>query len=674
MMLPNSTICRETTSPKDLNGVGDMKTIYSDCIHGRVIIEDDDKEFLGFCQKELDRLQRIKQLGIISEFHLGANHSKLEQTLGLYYLVCKLLSSKKVRGINEEALRRVAIIRAIGHLPMTFSSEKGMLRAAFVESNIRRKLVRVLRRVEMFLGKGKCEKCGFECRNNIIQSSQVFDLHKWLSAHKFIDRIVPMMERQGVESSKIVHETLEYLVCRHSMGHDIIARMNELDYVTRDMHYTGVLSVSVDTDALLAEVKTSASKKLIYPKLYREILSSAKRYLQEKVYEEPNAVALSSVLENVVAQEIVSGKLEPRSLLDADDFTFFSLLSEKARDEYDLWKERCVTGQMCEVTRISAARVQDEEFWNRNKIEKKVFNTLKKDLIRVSLTKGLYIRFVTESPGLPPTLAVIHNPQSKEISPLITVLSRLERVGEYAEISLIDLVRYLFGKEDIEIEASQVRKILETVLESRRELMEQFEAKRGERASHTGLDVYIKADGELISLGDPLNYLVYLIQKEKRVNILIETLINRPSVIKRRFLKKLGKEVLRHKFDSELEGAQHETLAFLKELHSSVPEIDTKWVLPGVVFNREDGTKEGEVDVISIILFKDGGVQVRLIECSVSRSGGKYQKDVRKSIDRKEQMLSRFHDDDRFSIECEIVGPSAPVNYTKTRDLKSYFK
>lgn len=651
-----------------------MKTTFSDCIHGSVRIEDEDKEFFRICQKDLARLQKVRQLGVISEFHLGANHSKLEQTLGLYHLICRLLSTPHVHGIRPEALRRAALIRAIGHCPMTFSTERGILRASFVDASPRKKLTRMFIRVENRMGKDKCRKCGHICRKRAIESCDVFELYKWFSGYKLVTRILPSIEDMEDGISSLARETLEYLVCVKSMGHDIIARMNELDYVRRDMHYSGLLSVSIDTDALLTEVKTSTSRGLFYPRSYREILSSAKRFLREKVYEEPGAVALVAILDNLVAREILSGQLNLRGLIDIDDITLFSMFSEDTREEFESLKERCLTSKMKEVTRVTFPGIQGGKFQNRNALEKELFNTTKKSLVEMCLGKNIFINYLPETSESPSSLAIIHDSESKEISPMFDVLSRIESIGGATRIDLIDLVRYLFGKESIDLEASQVEKALREMLKTNKDMLTDFKTKKGGEAGRGGFGIYLKKDDQFISLEDPASYMVYEIQKMKNVDILLRFLIDRLGQIHPSFLEKLGKAVLKYEYSSELEGAKYETLAFLRELHDLDTKTITRWVLPGVVFWKDDGTREGEIDVMSLSLNKEGDVQVKLIECSTSDSDKKYHKDVRKSIRKKEQMLSRFHEDPNFNIECEIVGPSAPVKHTKTDDLASYYE
>jgi len=96
--------------------------LVKDPVHGEVIIEDEDLPILD--SPGLQRLRRIKQIGLGDLVYPGANHTRFEHALGTMYIAREVGTRM---GLDLDSLRTIrisALLHDVGHGPFSHTSEK----------------------------------------------------------------------------------------------------------------------------------------------------------------------------------------------------------------------------------------------------------------------------------------------------------------------------------------------------------------------------------------------------------------------------------------------------------------------------------------------------------------------------------------------------------------------
>ena len=116
--------------------------IVVDPIYGNIEIDSLLRELLASneIQKERDRLERIKNLGLISLVFPSATHSKWEHHMGMYRVTQEL----KLSSDDMKRFKYYCILGGIGHLACTYAAEEAVLLAAKLSEEFRKKLYGVL--------------------------------------------------------------------------------------------------------------------------------------------------------------------------------------------------------------------------------------------------------------------------------------------------------------------------------------------------------------------------------------------------------------------------------------------------------------------------------------------------------------------------------------------------
>jgi len=136
-----------------------MKFTYSIPLIGRVEIYLDGYpyEFYQIMKRqgEVDRLRKLAHLGVIQNIFPGIRHTRWDYTVTMLYLIQQfskakiegLSSTKKIREVKlsgRDIMQLLALAANIGHLPGTFSIEKGLMRYLARNDEIASELVRLV--------------------------------------------------------------------------------------------------------------------------------------------------------------------------------------------------------------------------------------------------------------------------------------------------------------------------------------------------------------------------------------------------------------------------------------------------------------------------------------------------------------------------------------------------
>lgn len=222
--------------------VGDYKVI-RDSVHGSVRV---DAPYLGLIESnELQRLYGVHQLGLANLVYPGANHTRLEHSLGAFAVAGRMSSSLQLNRDEEALVRCAALLHDIGHLPYSHTFEM-VLHEQFGIDHVE---------ISKRLITGK---------DTVISDAEKRALGGGIT-------VVDSLEEQGVQADIVAallsgvseldsaQMTLEGGPGQsHFNGRRYLAQMvsgpvdaDQIDYLIRDAHYTGVAYGVIDLDRLL---------------------------------------------------------------------------------------------------------------------------------------------------------------------------------------------------------------------------------------------------------------------------------------------------------------------------------------------------------------------------------------------------------------------------------------
>jgi HD superfamily phosphohydrolase len=228
----------------------DYKIIH-DTIHGTIKLE---QPFLTLLETpELQRLNNIHQLGLAYLVFPGANHSRLEHSLGTYHVSVRMSHALGLSEAECKLVSTAALLHDLGHGPFSHTLEYLI--------NNRLDLDHMDLTREIILGeysvldetKEKILRPGkkiFEILNDYdIDPESVANLI--CSDPIDVEGTLPIVEELPVHGYQQFFNTKKYLfqIIHSSIDAD------QIDYLLRDSHYTGVAHGVLDVDRLIQTIE-----------------------------------------------------------------------------------------------------------------------------------------------------------------------------------------------------------------------------------------------------------------------------------------------------------------------------------------------------------------------------------------------------------------------------------
>ena len=96
-------------------------TYIRDSIHGYIELSDEELSIID--SSEMQRLRRIKQLGLSHLVYPSANHTRFEHSLGVMHLAGELADSLDLDQKETKTLRIAGLLHDSGHGPFSHASE-----------------------------------------------------------------------------------------------------------------------------------------------------------------------------------------------------------------------------------------------------------------------------------------------------------------------------------------------------------------------------------------------------------------------------------------------------------------------------------------------------------------------------------------------------------------------
>lgn len=224
---------------------GRVKTVH-DPIHGGIRV---DGMFLELMDRhEMQRLRGVKQLGMGNFVFPGANHTRFEHCLGTYYLAGRM---SKAIGLSEEdssAVRAAALMHDICHAPFSHALEAVMEEATGLDHmELARNLI---------FGKGRtCRKRDSDLFGDSEPMSAILERHG-VDPVEVCD-LIAYPESTARDFSNLTLDGMDHFPSKDYI-HQIIhgpVDADQMDYLMRDAHYTGVVMGNIDVDRLLSTMR-----------------------------------------------------------------------------------------------------------------------------------------------------------------------------------------------------------------------------------------------------------------------------------------------------------------------------------------------------------------------------------------------------------------------------------
>lgn len=176
---------------------------------------------------EFQRLRSIKQLGLAYLVYPGANHSRFEHSLGTYNIAKRLAAELGLSKEEKTLLETAALLHDIGHGPFSHTFEQ------IYEHYVREY-------DHMHLG-----------QNIILGKIDIIDGE--IEERQFIPEILDFYGYRPKEVADLILGKYEKRYLGQALHGDV--DVDQLDYLIRDAHYTGVAHGIIDLERLLKVMK-----------------------------------------------------------------------------------------------------------------------------------------------------------------------------------------------------------------------------------------------------------------------------------------------------------------------------------------------------------------------------------------------------------------------------------
>ena len=276
--------------------------LIKDPVHGDVLVAREDLALLD--SPRVQRLRRIKQIGLGHLVYPGANHTRFEHSLGTMYIAGELSTRM---GFETEDRRKImisALIHDLGHGPFSHTSENFAMAASDIDHT-------KLTRKEILNG-----------QTSEILSSMDLDLGE----------IADIASGMDGELGRLLHSQVG---------------VDRMDYLMRDAHYTGVAYGVIDYERIISTLifhggevvirekgrqaaeSLLVARFLMYPAVYLHHVSRIADAMMFRALEELNRQGISvemimemddlTLLSTLKGRNGIAGEMA-RRILDRDLF------------------------------------------------------------------------------------------------------------------------------------------------------------------------------------------------------------------------------------------------------------------------------------------------------------------------------------------------------------------
>ena len=307
--------------------------IIRDPIHGDIKLKG---IFLDLIEApEIQRLYNIKQLGLAHLVFPGAHHTRLEHSLGTYFISCKVADNLDLDKNEKELIASAAFLHDIGHGPFSHTLEY-ILRDTLNIDHIDLTEKLIFGEASIF-DQNEKEIVGSKCVSDILT--------KYRIEPKEIVNIIRGKIYKNSYLSQILNSSID---------------VDQLDYLIRDAYYTGVAYGTIDINRFLQTLIINKNSLAVLKKgvgVIENILM-ARALMYSSVYFHKTVRIAELMLSKSI--ELIKG-LDPFEFIKKTDFELLSDLKNKGTYQNEI-VTRLKYRKLFKQAYTSSATISDENF------------------------------------------------------------------------------------------------------------------------------------------------------------------------------------------------------------------------------------------------------------------------------------------------------------------------
>lgn len=625
---------------------------HMDPIHGLVRIDEPGcLAALGALERDWERLKDIRALGVIGQLVGPATHSKREHHIGMYYLSTQV---PDLKADQSKRLAQVCLLRGLGHLPLTYSTEEGVVLAARLSDQFRKALLATLRPVEQACRRQKAWSAKEHPVDRLVAGHDYKELYKWLSAAKVLN--AKLGDEVGVHVDGLVVD----LVSPSSAIHRMAEQLARIDYVQRDIYYSGVAELRFEPGMVLdgfAQPFVGAGGGPEPPTPELGLIRQARAYLYDRLYGMKDILGMDACLKKIVARLLLEGALDLHQLVDWTDHDLCSELDELGAFEEGERNVAALRKVSWTVVAQSSLRVPPAPLPD---IEKRIVGCDLPQLVSYPHVLRSVVS-VLKKPEHRVAVTLLAHPGARKFAPFAAAVAALERLaweqGQRAALSPPaenhgpDLLSFAFDGRasadfDSAVEATE-RWLRGPGTETAAQFLRQ--AFQLPAAVHwpTSLAMAAVMGADFLQREDGAPAVASILVRQRT-----------PGPLWQHMAEAMLQDA---SGDQPAEwvgpdGKAQELRAYLKLVTVTDPAA-ASWVLPNVsviVEGRSGKVEQNEVNVVTIEAW-DSGAKIVLYECSTQKSNQKALADMDKGLRLVDRPRTRFDD---LEVDVRVLSPS----------------
>jgi len=351
-----------------------------DYIYDYVSIEDGEYQHLRnpFIENELMRLEHIAHLGLVNKTNKLARHNKLEHAYGTYWISKLCLENTHGLVGDKHAFLIAALLHSIGHLPFSYDAEHSLARLSLFHKPTQQRLNQLFDSVATFAGSDVITAEAQKMKDNPFYAS----LHCWFASYKIANSM----------GNPLGKKVVECWLNSDSIENQLLAELDKIDYVLRDMHYAGLGRIELNFIPIMKQFKKGSTNQLEKPPIV-DFIESTHDYLCDQLYFLPERGYLAQVLDQWIAKKIIDESISFDELLNMTD--------DKLEGKFI-----SPTGEIVPVFLNALKDIKDKKYQEICRVvcdcQDKSFLDIEKDLAATNIsavnnycdTKGLHIQVI----------------------------------------------------------------------------------------------------------------------------------------------------------------------------------------------------------------------------------------------------------------------------------------
>ena len=235
--------------------MSETSKVIHDPIHGSIRADGPYLQVLD--RHEMQRLRGIKQLGLGNMVFPGANHTRFEHSLGVYHLAGRMASALELSEEDASAVKMAGLLHDVCHTPLSHTTEEifeyatGKDHMEMAEGLIKGRVRTNLQRDDDLFG-------GLPAISEILEENGI-------SSGKVCDLIMHPEQKEGSLDAFSGGKRAGHFSSKDFI-HQIIhgpVDADQMDYLVRDAHYTGVAHGKADIERLIGTMRVNNDRIVI---------------------------------------------------------------------------------------------------------------------------------------------------------------------------------------------------------------------------------------------------------------------------------------------------------------------------------------------------------------------------------------------------------------------------